>query len=504
MTEEHQTIKYFLYARRSREKRDSEEKVVSIESQIKEMTEMAEAKGLEIVKVFSEAKSAKEPYIREQFNLMMKQIGEGKANGVICFAISRLARNSIEEGQIKYFLQKGIIKNIKTPDRDWYPEDNVLLASLDFGMATQYSIDLTKHIKRGLRASCSSGYRPCYAPLGYVNSKYHQKGKQEEILVDEERFFLVRKIFDYVLSDKYSVSELYRIVKEESLLKVRVMNGRPSKMMSLSSFFRLLSNPFYYGEFIYNGNLYQGNHTPMITKDEYYRVQEIIGNVPRRPKEHAFAYTGFIKCGECGGSITAESKTKRHQNGNVHHYTYYHCTKRKHPECTQLCITENELERQVLEHLQKIHIPQEVHGWALDALKKQKKADENDVDKIATVKRKAFADCENKLLALLDMRLANELSPADYAVKKSALEKELSKLKEEVLNIGESAEDWFAKMKDTLEFSKNVLAEYENGDMETRRGILRAVCAKPLLLNKKLVIEIEKPFTNLVEIIKNI
>src|SRR3989338_8461097 len=145
-------VRYFLYARRSVEKTDKEEKVASIESQIKEMTRLAQDQGLKIVGTFTETKSAKEPYARAKFTEMINQIQKGKANGILCWKMDRLARNSVDEGMIKYLLQKGTVLNIKSSDRDWYPDDNVLISAVEFGFATQYSLDLAKHIKRGLRA----------------------------------------------------------------------------------------------------------------------------------------------------------------------------------------------------------------------------------------------------------------------------------------------------------------------------------------------------------------
>jgi hypothetical protein len=49
-----------------------------------------------------------------------------------------------------------------------------------------------------------------------------------------------------------------------------------------------------------------------------------------RGKTKEFAYTGFIKCGECGSAITAVEKTKTIKTtGERKTYIYYHCTKRK-------------------------------------------------------------------------------------------------------------------------------------------------------------------------------
>ena len=58
-----------------------------------------------------------------------------------------------------------------------------------------------------------------------------------------------------------------------------------------------------------------------------------------------------MRCGECAALITAEEKIKRQKNGNIHKYIYYHCTKRKNPNCSQGCLEEKILEKQILEAL---------------------------------------------------------------------------------------------------------------------------------------------------------
>lgn len=68
--------RYFLYARKSTDVEDKQ--VLSIESQINELRELAKREGLEIVEEFSEAKTAKEPG-RPIFSYMLEQIERGLA-----------------------------------------------------------------------------------------------------------------------------------------------------------------------------------------------------------------------------------------------------------------------------------------------------------------------------------------------------------------------------------------------------------------------------------------
>jgi hypothetical protein len=47
----------------------------------------------------------------------------------------------------------------------------------------------------------------------------------------------------------------------------------------------------------------------MATIDEFERVQQLLGRPARpRAKTREFAYTGMIRCGECGFTVTAEAE----------------------------------------------------------------------------------------------------------------------------------------------------------------------------------------------------
>jgi len=147
-------LRYFIYCRKSSESEDRQ--VLSLESQLNELKSLAERLNLSVVDVFTEAQSAKSPG-RPLFNEMLKRINHKQAEGIICWKLDRLARNPIDGGQIIWMLQKGIIKHIQTFDRSYAPEDNVLLMSVEFGMANQYILDLSKNVKRGLKTKAEKG-----------------------------------------------------------------------------------------------------------------------------------------------------------------------------------------------------------------------------------------------------------------------------------------------------------------------------------------------------------
>ena len=319
-----QRIRYFLYARKSSESEDRQ--VQSIQDQIDNLTRLAHDLGLKIIEVLEEAKSAKSPGNRPVFSAMLERIEDGEADGILCWQINRLSRNPIDSGRIQWLLQQGVIKSIQTVNREYRPDDNALLLSVESGSANQYILDLKKGVKRGLRSKLNKGWMPATAPLGYLNTKTEARG-ENYIIKDPDRFPLIRKAWDLILTGTYTPEQILDTLNNEWGFKTRTWKRKGGKPMSRSTIYRIFTDPFYAGLFWYNGQLYEGKHPTMITLQEFDYVQVLLGRKGRpRPKRHHYAYTGAFTCGQCGGSISATFKEKILKSTNqLKQYTLYYC-----------------------------------------------------------------------------------------------------------------------------------------------------------------------------------
>ena len=484
-TQTNQKIKYFLYARKSSESEDRQ--VASIESQIKELTKVAKRENLRIAEILQESQSAKGPG-RPVFNSMIARISKGEAAGVICWKLDRLARNPIDGGSINWMLQKGVIKHIQTYERSYYPTDNVLMMSVEFGMANQFIRDLSVTTKRGLKNKAENGWLPGVAPLGYLNNKFKIKG-EKDIIPDPERFHLVRKVWDMLLTGNYSVAQ----VGEYAEKKLGLISKRKPKCIVKSKFYTMLTNPFYCGEFKYGGILYKGNHKPMVTEEEFNRAQIILGNRNKAHAPHKFAFTGMIRCGECGSAITAEEKIKRQKNGNVHFYTFYRCTKRKRPDCSQKYLRIEEMEAQIMDILERIEIPPEFSQWAIAQLKKEAGKETGSRKSILTAQRKNYDDCLNKLDRLLEMRINEEITPEEFAEKKTELNREKARLLALINENDNNTDDWLEKAEKLFDFATSARQKFINGSLNDKKEILAALGSNLILKDQILSISIQKP-----------
>jgi hypothetical protein len=231
----------------------------------------------------------------------------------------------------------------------------------------------------------------------------------------------------------------------------------------------------------------------MISREEYDRIQCILGRKGNtRHKAHVFAYTGLIRCGECGAMVTAEERTKHQKNGNVHHYVYYHCTKRKNAVCHQQYLNLKKLEAQIVDFLRTIHVPLDLQEWAIDQARQQDNLDAQNIDAIKESQRKALESCTRKIDRLIDMRANEEISADEFLSRRNTLIKEKIRLQETIENFNSGMERQKKGMQKLYSFAQNVLPSFKNGDMKTKRAILTSIGSNLILKDKKIDITLEK------------
>ncbi len=165
-------LKYCLYARKSTEAEDKQ--ALSIESQIKEMTILAERDGLRIAEIKRESHSSKEVGQRPVFNQMISDIRGGKFNSILTWAPDRLARNAGDLGAVVDLMDKKSLLEIRTYGQRFTNNPNEKFLLMILGSQAKLENDnKAVNVKRGLRTRCEMGFRPGVAPTRYLSSKKH-------------------------------------------------------------------------------------------------------------------------------------------------------------------------------------------------------------------------------------------------------------------------------------------------------------------------------------------
>lgn len=481
--------RYILYARKSSESEDRQ--VQSIDDQIENLKKLAGSYSIHIVDVMTESRSAKQPDSRPVFKKMIERIKKGEADGIICWQYNRLSRNPVDNGTISWLLQQGVLKSIRTMEREYLPTDNVLLLSVEGGAANQFILDLSKNVKRGINGKLDRGELPGLAPTGYINDL-----RTHTIVSDPDRFHLIRKCWDLMLTGAYTPSMILNKLNNEwgfTTYKRKRSGGIP---LALSGMYKIFSNPFYAGLILHKGVLHQGKHKAMITLAEYDKVQQILGRKGKpRPKTQSFTFTGLFTCRICGGMMTAELKHKTTSAGNKFQYTYYHCTRRKKDlKCPYVSITENDVLNEIDREIEPFDITPEFYQWALDVLSRASEDEKQEQDQIRASQEAALQDAQRQLDNLTRMRYRDQINDETYTKEKQVLQEAINRLNIELQKITKQYISPNERALKVFNFATQARINFRKGTPEDQRAFLTDVGSELYYMTGKIVIIAKKEY----------
>ena len=490
---------YFLYARKSTDVEDKQ--VRSIEDQLAVLESLAKEEGLAIKESFIEKQSAKQPG-RPIFNAMLARIEKGEADGIICWKLDRLARNPIDAARVQWFLQQDIIKHIRTSDRNYYPSDNVLMMGFEFGIANQYIRDLSANTKRGLVEKAKRGEFPGFACFGY-----HNDARTKKVIVDRQLAPIIRGAYELYAEGNSRLEDIGNYFFERGL---KTGNRSPwakggGRRLHKDKVKRILTSIFYIGLFKYDGELYQGNHEPIIEKHLFDKVQAVLKTRGRvhEIKKALPIFSRFLRCGECGGFITYEVINKHQKNGNVHHYTYYRCTK-KRGFCSQPYLREEELNVTLSRLIAGFVMPD---VWANEMLSLA----ENDALKAKQVATEAICQLRDKIIELTssierltDLYFAQDIERETYLERKGSFMSERKTLGEQIARLERNVSRWLQPLKDWIKDAQMLEKIAETGTLESKKSVLLKIYgSNPVLKNSQIVSVPIPPYNTLLAARKN-
>ena len=469
--------KFFLYARKSTDVEDKQ--VLSIEAQIAELRAFAKQNNLNIIDELVEKQSAKIPG-RPIFGEMLKRLEKGEADGILAWHPDRLARNSVDGGQIIYLIDCGRIAALKFP-QFWFeptPQGKFML-SIAFGQSKYYVDSLSENTKRGLRQKVRRGEYPGLAPIGYLNDV-----RTKTIVVDGKRSKIVRQAFELYAKGNITLGRIADFLAKNG---IKTRNGNPYKRDKISF---ILSNPFYYGHFRYSGELHEGRHEPIIAKKLFDKVQEVLkqrSNNSWKKEKVPKAFCGLLRCGECRMMITGEQKTKYYKGTNRSvTYTYYRCTKKsKTQKCSQKFIRQEELDKQVSHLIQKVSLRQSWAEWMLNKLREEEKQSAQSCFAFAQQNREKIKELKQKLQFLIDSYLDQIIEREIYLNKKSEIMGKIKTLEEQNIRFEQKQNDWLEPMREWINEAANAAKIARDTNLFNKKALASKIFGSNLVLENK-------------------
>ena len=477
-------MRYFAYVRKSTE--GKERQALSISSQIDKAKEIFG--NLDIVDVLEEKHSAFKPYQRPVFEDMIKQIKKGKADGIIAWHPDRLSRNEIDASTITYLVRTGVIKDLKfgSYNFDNSPE-GIMMLQLALSQSQYFSSKLGKDVRRGMEKKFEMGWHPNMPPSGYINVR---KNGFSTIKKDKKRFRLIRQAFNLMLTGNHSVPQILDKLNNEWNFKTK----RKKKGLTRSSLYRMFTNLFYTGIIEYNGRQKMGKHKPMITLDEYDRIQVLLGKKGKpRQRVNKFAYSGLIRCDNCGSLISADKKTKIIKTtGEEKTFVYYRCNRKKPSiPCSEKAISLPSLEEQIDEMLLQYDVIPEFAELFDEIVKDCRKDDHISHEEVLNNIKNDISKVKQEKNNLTKLICKNLITEDEFVEQKNSYKKQILKLEQKVKEVTRGKNE-SEDVLDNISIMMRARKRFQRGDIEVKKSIVSNLGSNRVLRDRMLLISANK------------
>lgn len=476
-------MKAVIYARVST--KEQEREGFSIPAQLKLLTEYALKNNYTVVKEFKDAETAKFEG-RENFNLMLKYLKENAdIKVIICEKTDRISRNFKDMATIEDMVENQKYTIIFVKENNIISKRSKSQGKLMFyimaSMARNYVNNLSEETRKGMLEKANSGTFPSYAPFGYINYEEKTNGRHlRQLKPDENRAPIIHKVFKMYSTGDYSLEGIVEVAYEEGL------RTRKSLKVNKSAIYSMLQNPIYYGSFRWNGKLYPGSHTPIISKELFDAVQSVFSSY-NKPKQTArkFAYTGLLTCDKCGCSITAEIKKNK--------YVYYHCTSYR-GKCGNTYIREEELSDKLANMVKNIHISDDILELVKQALLENHTDERLYYEKKVNALARQKGMLEHRLHEIYVDKLDRKLSQEKYDSMLEDWTKELDKIKGEIARHEKADINYLSQGTYILELCNKAHGLYLRQNAYERAKLLHTILSNCTLNDGSLCPTYRKPF----------
>ncbi len=474
-------MKAVIYTRVS--SKEQERDGFSIPAQRKLLREYARSKKIEIIKEFSDVETAKSAG-RTQFGKMIEYLSSNhEVKTLLVEKTDRLYRNfrdyvTIEDLDIAIHLVK---------ENEIISKDSRSHAKLVHGvkvlLAKNYIDNLSEEVRKGMTEKAEQGNFPGKSPIGYINDK-----STKTILVDSNYSKMIRRIYELYSTGNYSLQRVRKVICDERWLTPT--NRKFAKSMIES----ILKNPFYFGDFLWKGERYQGSHPAIIPIEMYNKVQNVLHKGhSTRVRRHNLLLKGILQCDQCGCSIVGEIKKQK--------YVYYHCTQAK-GKCEQGWVREEQLDKSMGEVLKAIQINDSTMADIVRALRDGSK--EERVYRLSEQKRleRRIRDLQNKLDKAYEDRLDGVIDDRYWKDISTKWRGEQDNLSNNLSRLKDANRDYIDQAIEILELSKTAYSQYLRQDDSQKRKLLQSVLSNCTLKGTTLYPTYRKPFNYIAEGLK--
>lgn len=460
--------KAVIYARYSSDSQSEQ----SIEGQLRVVKKFAKDNDYVIVNTYIDRAATGTNDNRAGFQ---KMISDSELKGfsfVIVYKLDRFSRNRFDSAFNKKLLRKNGVRVISATEGITDSPEGIILESMLEGYAEYYSAELSQKVRRGQYESLQKG-----TFLGGM-MLYGYKSNNKKIEVEEEKAFVVKKMFSL-----YASGMTAKAVADT--LKAEGFRNNLGRYFCKNSIMNLLKNKKYNGILEYGKYRYE-NYFPKIIEDDLFnKVQQRIERNKRSPARMKayceYKLSGKLYCGHCKSLMTGESGTSK--LGII--YNYYKCFgRKKHNGCKKESVKKDAIENLVADLALRHILADDKIMDTIDNIVISYNDTVKDSAELSLFKQEQSQN--NKYLDNLLTAIKNGIFSDTTQSELLKLEKRKQELEEQII-IKEAQQDNQLTKEKVLNYFKEFVNS-ELSDDEAKTSIIEHLVNKVILYDKKITI----------------
>lgn len=497
MSQEKQELGYIRVSNKDHEN--------SLPTQRKILHDDAARRGVKLLKIYEEKKSAFGKQNRKVFKQMIEHLRKDNISGVVFHKVDRSGRNMPDFALLESFFDT---KNIRVIEGEF----NTKTAQGRFqfrmfcNMAVWYSENLSEEVRSKMQHCVRKGYFPGVNFFGYrkgrkPNAETGEKGDADPYLKHPDHNAKhVRKIYELYDTGNYSFRAIAKLMNEDGIRNVG--GGRFTK----GTIERILSNEFYAGWINWGETNRQkrpamhekGKHDAIISEPLFKRVKD--RREGRTRGKGGYGKQTYSRVFRCGCKHPLYPETPRARNGS-REYTYLRCN---NPQCSFTSMREEDLEDLVVEKLLDYHIRPEFFAEYKEAMSDMSTMvlEENQKQREAANMR--LVQIEAQMQRIRQGFVQGVLEAEEAGKMRQALNEEKESL---LKTLGEEStamdEAYFKTAQHFLETFQILASKYKNAPPDVKREIFNLFFTKQTLDGGKLILE-PTPIMQHVSVISNL
>ena len=443
----------------------------SIENQNKTIEEFAKRFGLQIVAGFGATYESAKTDERKEFQRMIEfcKRSKGKISTILVYKMTRFSRTGGKAISIADELRNkyGIHIIAVTEPIDTSNSNGVLFQEMQLIFAKWDNVQRQQVTHDGLKRKYEQGEWCIPAPIGYDTVKIN--GERKIILNDYGK--KLRKAWEWKL-------EGYK--NEEIIVMLEKIGIKTYKQR----LYKIFKNPLYCGLIahgILDGKVVEGKHEPMVSKETFFKVNDIRLSstkygVPHKRENEGVPLKVFLKCSDCNEPLTGYIVKKKN--------LYYYKCRKVGCKCNK---SAKEMHKLFLEELGKYQVKESL----IDAIIWKLEFDYNEANKdnagMETRFVKQMEELENGMFGLEEKyHVKEEMTRevfdrlmAKLIGEKERISKELSKLGIMISNLSD-------KLKQATNFCLNLTSLWMQSGLNLREKLQKLIFPEGLFYDKNL------------------